>query len=761
MNKPSEYQTTKSKALLFTGNIALVFTAVYCTFGALLSSFSIVVNTSALLWLWLISAIVITISVTLYRIKSLPVFMVPALLLFLWNISEIIDGGMWVINKITSTYGMWLSVTALFPESADRIYEPTAFIAAAGILITILTAFAICLRRSTFITVIITAPIIFLTFIITDLQADVVYLLGVVAVYLTLLISSSIAPDNYIKRGLITLPAMAISIGFMLFVFLLSPPGNYARSEQIVVMGNNFRTFASQLGRLGQYWQDFNGNYGISWAGTLGGGNWQFNTNSVSISGAGTRYITNISLLEINVDNPGTFYIRGYSMGDFDGNSWGKDPAASPRFEIQYSDTQQTDPESWLDLKAFDDMARDMPFSMAAFYSNVNPYYAPVSVNMSLIRTGDSTNIYYSPYYSSRDISAREAFFYIDNVHSLYERLTERGYHQEFYDYINDGIQRRYTYVDESTAQGLRRLANEAGIYLNADRAYIADAVARYIISSGSYTLTPGQIPGDVDFALYFLEELNEGYCIHFATAAVLMLRSLDIPARFTSGYATTISRDEVGRDVVLTDANAHAWVEVYYDNIGWLYLEVTPPGGDTYIPRQRPHSPPLNNEPTPEVTPQPSPTPPVNIVQPTPEDPQYGDQTPGISSGAGRQNILNLPQWLYNLIIIVLCIILLIIALVIRRRITNQLRIKRFQQEDTNKAAIQIWRYIKQLSRREAVPPNDIEDLVLKARFSQHKLTEKERSELIKYANTLAYEVYSGKGDYSRLWLRYIRALY
>jgi len=321
-----------------------------------------------------------------------------------------------------------------------------------------------------------------------------------------------------------------------------------------------------------------------------------------------------------------------------------------------------------------------------------------------------------------------------------------------------------YTGIDFSTAQGLRRLAREAGIDPNAERTEIADAVARYIISSGTYTLNPGTIPPDEDFALYFLETLQEGYCVHFATAATLMLRSLGVPARFTSGYVTTVAPGQVDRTVVLTDANAHAWVEVYYEDVGWLYLEVTPSAGNTYVPPPRPHSP-ETVTPTPTPTPEPTPQTPDTTNTPPPNELPPEDTNGNGSSGAGdsanAQNILPITMSERILLGIAIFVFVFVAALLLRRNIAKKRRAKQFERTSTNESAILAWHYIKKLSKREVVPPSNIEKLVLKARFSQHRLDEEERTEVVKYAKSLAYELYSGKGDFARLWFKYIRALY
>jgi len=235
----------------------------------------------------------------------------------------------------------------------------------------------------------------------------------------------------------------------------------------------------------------------------------------------------------------------------------------------------------------------------------------------------------------------------------------------------------------------------------------------------------------------------------------------LDIPARFTSGYVITVSPDQIGRTVELTDANAHAWVEVFYDNIGWLYLEVTPSAGNTYVPQPMPHTPQqdINNEPQTPNTPDP------NNNQGPPEGQRPDDIIGGLPAGPGvetePQNFLRIHPLAFSAVLFGIYILLIIATIIIRRKIMIHIRKERFKQANTNKAVIYIWHYCQKLGRGEVVPPRDIEEIALKARFSQHIITQEERKTMTEYAARLAYEIYNGKEEFSRLWLKYIRALY
>ncbi|MCB9150587.1 MAG: transglutaminase domain-containing protein [Caldilineaceae bacterium] len=79
----------------------------------------------------------------------------------------------------------------------------------------------------------------------------------------------------------------------------------------------------------------------------------------------------------------------------------------------------------------------------------------------------------------------------------------------------------------------------------------------------------------DVDPVAYFLFDIKEGYCDYYATAMVMMLRSLGIPARAVSGCAEG-TFDEESQVYIITEKDAHTWVEVYFPTYGWIEFEPT-----------------------------------------------------------------------------------------------------------------------------------------------------------------------------------------
>lgn len=89
------------------------------------------------------------------------------------------------------------------------------------------------------------------------------------------------------------------------------------------------------------------------------------------------------------------------------------------------------------------------------------------------------------------------------------------------------------------------------------------------------YSLSPMPLPANREFVDFFLFESREGYCSSFATAMTVMVRSLGIPARYVEGYVMP-SKNTDDSMFEVRNSNAHAWVEVYFEGLGWITFEPT-----------------------------------------------------------------------------------------------------------------------------------------------------------------------------------------
>jgi hypothetical protein len=81
--------------------------------------------------------------------------------------------------------------------------------------------------------------------------------------------------------------------------------------------------------------------------------------------------------------------------------------------------------------------------------------------------------------------------------------------------------------------------------------------------------------PASADVADYFLFDLKAGYCDYYATAMAVMARSVGLPARLVMGYANG-SYNYSTAEYIVTAADAHSWVEIYFPGTGWVEFEPT-----------------------------------------------------------------------------------------------------------------------------------------------------------------------------------------
>ncbi|WP_207591964.1 transglutaminaseTgpA domain-containing protein [Halomontanus rarus] len=135
-----------------------------------------------------------------------------------------------------------------------------------------------------------------------------------------------------------------------------------------------------------------------------------------------------------------------------------------------------------------------------------------------------------------------------------------------------DSVENRYLQRTEGTSSEFE--ARTAEITADADTPYeAAVAIERHLRSSKDYSLNVSRPEGNV--AEEFLLEMDEGYCVYFATTMTQMLRAEEIPARYVTGYTSGQQVDD--NEWVVRGLNAHTWVEVYFPDHGWVAFEPTP----------------------------------------------------------------------------------------------------------------------------------------------------------------------------------------
>ncbi len=135
-------------------------------------------------------------------------------------------------------------------------------------------------------------------------------------------------------------------------------------------------------------------------------------------------------------------------------------------------------------------------------------------------------------------------------------------------------VRSRYLQLPENFSPDVQDLARQ--ITRDAATPYDrARAITDYLRREIEYTPSIPPPAAWRDPLEYFLFDLKRGFCNYYASAEVLMLRSVGVPARMVAGFAQG-QADMSRTTFTVLQRDAHAWPEVYFPAIGWVEFEPT-----------------------------------------------------------------------------------------------------------------------------------------------------------------------------------------
>ena len=273
-----------------------------------------------------------------------------------------------------------------------------------------------------------------------------------------------------------------------------------------------------------------------------------------------------------------------------------------------------------------------------------------------------------------------------------------------------DSPDSRYLDLPEETAARAGRILAENNL-LDGDPRAIAD----FVRGSAVYDRNTGSMPkNETDFALWFLESTDTGYCVHFATGAVVLLRAAGIPARYVTGY---LAQTKAEGWATVTADRAHAWAE-FYDGERWQILDATPAAPDESE----------ETEPTVSETqtqPTNAPEPEETTLAPTASEPEQPRESRELDFSwlvqAGKAAVLA-------------AAVLGVLAL--QRLVRLILRRQKAGRGDGSQRCLVLWQEAERIAKLLGEkPPEELLAAAQKASFSQHVLTEEE---LVPFENYL-----------------------
>jgi hypothetical protein len=255
---------------------------------------------------------------------------------------------------------------------------------------------------------------------------------------------------------------------------------------------------------------------------------------------------TVVMRIELNRDFHGPFYWRGISLAYFDGLSWkhslsGRNPI--PKVDDEYK------------LSAYD---KKVAVEQKIY---LEPIDSDVIFGLAEMKSIKSAS-----------------FVFVDTAGEIYVRGKSRGgTRYTVYSVIKEGYpgmtEHKYLQLPTRTER-IVDLAKRIVISANTDEKR-AVAIEKYLRNNYTYSLSMSSPPAGMTPIDNFLFNTKKGFCEHYATSMVLMLRGLGIPSRIVTGFLGG-EKNEYGGYVIVRQSNAHSWVEALIGNM-WTRFDPTP----------------------------------------------------------------------------------------------------------------------------------------------------------------------------------------
>jgi transglutaminase-like putative cysteine protease len=309
------------------------------------------------------------------------------------------------------------------------------------------------------------------------------------------------------------------------------------------------------------------------------------NTGQVGVFGTsfslgGPRRLTQEPVMNVKVEGPGRYW-RATVYDQFTGFGWRNTDAETTRFG----------PEDPLSLPVFE--ARTLVTQTYSFYRDQATLIYALGQPISLDRTSRVTYNGLSnqqiardhfPIWMDRGEPWVEEMTYIRSsiplasgesyqVVSAASRATVSQLQNAGNDYP-DWVLNRYLQLPGRTTERTRQLALD--LAEGQDNAFDrARMIENYLRTEIKYNELISAPPSDRDKVDYILFQTKEAYCDYYASAMIVMLRSVGIPARLAVGFAQGDYNPATDAYEVV-NADAHSWVEVYFPKYGWIEFEPT-----------------------------------------------------------------------------------------------------------------------------------------------------------------------------------------
>ncbi len=677
---------SKEKLFSFLWSVCLSFCLSFGATACMVTAFSMEVSLPVLAIYSMLGSLIFSIC------YALPLGAIPPAALalaggYLWQAGPLKLSFEAICYRISRTYHQaynWpiIKLNVYTADDMEAMLVPV--VCALAMLIAWVIAWSICRKRPLFPGLILSALPLASCLVVTDTIPNILWLFLYLASFvLSLLCHTTRKGDQSQGNRLCTYAAVPVILG-MLVLFAAMPQDNYQGAAAAKKVSEYLKLSPIQL--LTQLFQD------TPVSGTI-------STNQVNLTDVGMRMESKAQMMTVTADNyTGILYLRGRCYDTYDGWHW------------TFAGKQTF---SWPSEILLEPIGEVEIVTKYAHRMRYTPYY-PQSISLSespegFVNTKQLTRYSYPCAIAPTNkeefenklngITRGDDSFLGSTIIVAEGNLIPL---QGNIEVLTDAYE--ITLPDRTLAWAQKLLEKIPGAQ-DGSVSKKAQAIAAYVRQSATYSTDVSKMPKDkIDFAKWFIEEQDSGYCVHFASATTVLLQAAGIPARYVTGYVANVTAGEAST-VLLKDS--HAWTEYYLPGFGWTVLESTPVA---------------LREPTQQET-LPNVTPPQASQQATGPDDTKPQQTAPTTPDSAPQKVQISAQYLWLLLIPG------VIGLIwLQRSVRLHRRRSRCRKGSANQQALALWQeavYFAKLLKQ--APDEKLHQLAQKAKFSAHTLTEEE----------------------------------
>ncbi len=485
-----------------------------------------------------------------------------------------------------------------YAEGADAVYayiqtiNTELFFCLLFLLLTMFV-YVYAIRRSVFLTAFLPLPVFVLCFLIIDATMPALWAVGFLLVFWCLLLFGRLTLHGPRLGGSRCLTASDFRIYARQMLYVCVPvilllSGVYLLFPQEGYVNGSFSKDMKQLYHAVEEKITAWGNRHLMKSSVAFSGGNLFSSSvegdEIALDTLGRRRYSGRTVLRVKGDQAGIVYLRENTYDTYADNGWKSSCADDDGLGAYLAS------EGAMQLNALHKVPQTLAIDDAHSLQLFTPYYfyacsVDVEADGDRRYRSDGQSAYTFDYYAaiSTDTLSETSLLSTDILQAYMDtdayrmslQMPDAAQTAQLRQYVLDRLRDRNQH--KSISDTSRDTINGSGEYARWSIG-ISD-ILDIVKNSADYSLQPERMPEDADdFVLWFLEDADKGYCVHFATAAVMLLRAYHIPARLATGYLIDVTGGNRWQNVY--DYEAHAWAEIYDGRLGWIPVEATPPDG-------------------------------------------------------------------------------------------------------------------------------------------------------------------------------------